>query len=136
MDRKREASRCRQRIMDCAGELQHLTRAVLGHSPLVRGSLYAYRRRCGKPGCRCARGRLHHGQALGVSQGGRSRAVPLAGLDRDKLAEHAAVYRELRRARATMVRTFAQLLREADRLERLREVPVERLRQGSAAEVR
>ena len=136
MDRRREASRCRQRIMGCVGELQGLARAILGYSPLVRGSLYAYRRRCGKPGCRCARGRLHRGQALGVSQGGRSRAVALAGLDRDRLAEHVAVYRELRRTRATMVRTFAQLLREADRLERLREVPVERLRHGPAREAR
>lgn len=136
MDHKRQASRCRQRIVDCLGELQHLAQVALGYSPLIRGSLYVYRRRCGKAGCRCARGRLHRGQALGVSHGGRSRAVPLAGLDRDKLAEHVAAYRGLRRARATMVRTFAQLLREADRLEQLREIPVERLRQGAAGGAR
>ena len=40
---------------------------------IVRGSVFTRRMRCGKPGCRCARGVLHHATYLGVSfAGGRT----------------------------------------------------------------
>lgn len=134
MDLKREASRCRQRITGCLSELEHLAGFCLGHFPLVRGSLYTYRRRCGKAGCRCARGELHRGQALGVRVGGRSRSAPIGGIDRQALSEHVAAYRQVRRARADMVRAFDELLAAADRLERLREIPAGRLRRRGTPE--
>jgi hypothetical protein len=113
-----------------------LAEMAMGRGPLIRGSFYAYRRRCGKPGCRCARGRLHRGHAFGVSEGGRSRQVPLGGIDAHALAEHVEAYRRLRRVRADMARLFAGLVGTVDRLLRLREIPVGRLRQEPAPSVR
>lgn len=130
MQRSHQASRCRQRIMNYLGQLQQLAQATLGHAPLVRGSLYVYRRRCGKPGCRCARGRLHRGRALGVSEGGRSRPVAIGGIDPQALSEHVERYRHVRRARMEMVQVFSSLLTAADRLESLRAIAVERLRRS------
>lgn len=45
---------------------------------LVRGSVITHRRRCGKPGCRCAQGEpLHESVVLSYSEAGRTRFVML-----------------------------------------------------------
>jgi hypothetical protein len=49
---------------------------------LLRGSLVTLRRRCGKPGCRCADGeQLHETPALSYSDGGRTRVLTLTEAD-------------------------------------------------------
>jgi hypothetical protein len=128
MSQKPQAARARQRILALTELLQGQARRVMGHAPLVRGSFYRYRRRCGKASCRCARGALQAGQAFSIRVGGRSRTLPLTGVDREELSQHVGVYREFRRVRAEMVRTFDELLRQVDKLERLREIGLERLR--------
>lgn len=46
--------------------------------PLVlRGSLTSFRRRCGKPSCRCATGEPHVSPALVFYEDGRTRTVTL-----------------------------------------------------------
>jgi hypothetical protein len=43
------------------------------HDPLVlRGTLTTFRRRCGKPTCRCASGEPHESPALLYNEGGRT----------------------------------------------------------------
>ena len=61
---------------------------------LLRGSLVTLRRRCGKPGCRCADGeQLHETPALSYSDDGRTRVLTLteadvpAALDRYRAAQ-------------------------------------------------
>jgi hypothetical protein len=45
---------------------------------MVRGSVVRHRRRCGKPGCRCAGGEhLHESVVLSYSERGRTRFVML-----------------------------------------------------------
>ena len=39
---------------------------------LIKGSLVVNRRRCGKPGCRCAQGELHESLAFTYKQDGKS----------------------------------------------------------------
>lgn len=132
MNKETQAARTRQRIRVLAELLQGQAQRAMGHTPLVKGSFYRYRRRCGKAGCRCAGGMLHAGQAFSIRSGGRSRTLPLTGVDREELSRHVGVYRELRRVRAGMVRTFDELLRQVDKLERLREIGLARLkRRGS-----
>ena len=47
--------------------------------PLVlRGTLTTFRRRCGKPGCRCATGEPHESPALTYTEGGRTKTVTLS----------------------------------------------------------
>jgi hypothetical protein len=128
MNKQGQASRARQRILALTELLQGQARRVMGHAPLVRGSFYRYRRRCGKSSCRCARGALHAGEAFSIRAGGRSRTLPLTGVDREELALCVEAYRELRRVRAEMVRTFGEMLKQADKLERLREIGLERLK--------
>jgi hypothetical protein len=50
-----------------------------GVPQLIRGSVVAQRRRCGKPNCRCADGeQLHEATVLSYSEGGRNRTVMLS----------------------------------------------------------
>lgn len=49
---------------------------------MLRGSLVTLRRRCGKPGCRCAQGeQRHEAPALSYSESGRTRVVMLTEAD-------------------------------------------------------
>jgi hypothetical protein len=51
-----------------------LTQLLSGHG-VLRGSLSLRYRKCGNPGCKCARGEGHRGLYLVFSQGGRLRQV-------------------------------------------------------------
>lgn len=44
---------------------------------ILRGSLITFRRKCGKPSCRCARGALHATPALSYSVAGVTQMVML-----------------------------------------------------------
>jgi hypothetical protein len=82
---------------------------------LLRGSLVTLRRRCGKPGCRCADGeQLHETPALSYSDGGRTRVLTLTE------AEVPAVAAALHRYRAAQAeleaRAKAGLAALADRI--------------------
>jgi hypothetical protein len=44
---------------------------------VLRGSLTTFRRRCGKPTCRCATGAPHESPALTFTEGGRTKTITL-----------------------------------------------------------
>lgn len=66
---------------------------------LVRGAVAVQRRRCGKPSCRCARGKLHKAAVLSYWDGESNRTLMLA--PEDLAAARRAVER-YRRARAAL----------------------------------
>lgn len=73
--------------------------------PLVlRGSLFTFRRRCGKANCRCATGEPHESPALSFVQDGRSKTLTLTGADLGEVRAALARYEAAR----------AQLDRSAD----------------------
>lgn len=45
---------------------------------VLRGRLTSFRRRCGKPGCRCADGAPHESPALTYTEAGRTKTVTLS----------------------------------------------------------
>lgn len=45
--------------------------------PLLRGSLFTYRRKCGKPNCHCATGEPHSCPALSYLDDGATRIITL-----------------------------------------------------------
>ena len=47
----------------------------LGRTPLLPGSLYTLRRRCGKPNCHCAQGELHASTVLSYRGQGRPQNI-------------------------------------------------------------
>ena len=67
-----------------------------------------------------------------MSDGRRSRTVPLTALDVAEVARQVEAYRQWREARAQIVRSFAEMLEAVDDLGRLRTVTVEGLRRARA----
>jgi hypothetical protein len=68
--------------------------------PMVRGTVYEQRRKCGKPNCACATGEPHRSMMLSRSEAGRTKliAIPAGRLKEfEVLTEH---YQRFRQARA------------------------------------
>lgn len=128
MSRDQQASRSRSRISALLEYLGRLAATAQGRSRLMPGTLYEYRRRCGKLNCRCARGKLHIARVFSVYAGGRSRPVSMAGIERGELAQCVQAHQEFRKARAEMVRTHVQLMKVVDRLGKLRRISPDELR--------
>lgn len=120
MARSRQASRLRLKLRKQLETLRRLAEVGLGDSKLLAGSLYERRRRCGRPRCRCARGRPHRGMVLAAGPKIRRRVVSLVGTDLDTVQSSVLGYRRLRQARADMTRVFRELVETFDELGRLR----------------
>jgi hypothetical protein len=63
---------------------------------------------------------------LSVPDKGRTKKVPLLGAHADRIKAAVLAYRQFRKARARMAKTFQQLLQEVNRIQRLREIPWQR----------
>ena len=61
---------------------------------LLAGTLTTFRRRCGKPSCRCAAGDPHETPALRYTEGGRTRLITLATADVAEVAAALARYQQ------------------------------------------
>lgn len=118
-----DASRLRKQLQQCQREVGDLLRMLKQRRPLVRGNVYNLRRKCGKAGCRCQDGDLHESWVLSVPEKGskRMRAVPKG--KRTQWQSMTERYRRFRRARARLVKLFAEVIKLVDKLERERTVP-------------
>ena len=68
-------SRLRQSVGRLRDEADQLLSVLLGRTPMVRGTVYELRRKCGKPSCCCAtEGQLHPVTVLSVSEEGGEHA--------------------------------------------------------------
>jgi len=125
--RLKEASRVRQELQEAWQRMGALLGRLEGRGVLVRGTLYERRRRCGRRGCRCERGDLHISEAFSVSEAGKTRHLPLGGVNRERLREGVENYRTFRAARRELRVACRRVLALADEMEQLRCVPLEEL---------
>src|SRR4030067_2045915 len=90
-------SRLRQSLVHLVREMKQLGDPFFSDRPVIKGTAYELRRRCGKPGCKCAQGELHARMVVSASEGGKTR---LQVIPRGFLVEVQAKgrrYQELRR---------------------------------------
>ena len=91
---------------------------------MLRGSLVTLRRRCGKPGCHCAKGeQRHEAPALSYSEAGRTKVVMLAESDLEAVTAALERYRAARTKLEEQASTGLAALAErvvADRADRRR----------------
>jgi len=122
-DRER-FSKLRQTLVEFAGEIRPLVRSMISDKPVVRGSVYELKRKCGKPGCKCAKGELHPSMVLSVSEGGRTkiRAIPRGMLTDIKVRVRR--YQQFRRARARVGEIHKKMLSIIDEMEAMRTEPM------------
>jgi len=113
-------SRFRQTLLHLAQEVRRLVEPFFSDQPVIKGTVYELKRRCGKPGCRCARGELHTRMVVSASEGGKTR---LQVIPKGFLVEVQAKvrrYQELRRARARLGEIYRKMLKVIDQMEAMR----------------
>jgi len=109
-------SRLRQQLWLASAALGPTLRTLQRQQPMVPGSLYLLRRKCGKPHCRCAQGQLHASWVLTRSESGQSRLYSVPKDQRGRLRPLTQEYRRWQRARARLVKQSAALLTMIDQL--------------------
>jgi hypothetical protein len=121
-----QLSSLRSQLLEVRDQLPQLLEECLARAPLIPGSLYTLRRKCGKSNCHCNRGELHESTVLSYRGQGRPRNIspPLGQLE--SLRTMTQDYRRCRQARAKIVRWQRRLLTLVDALE------AARLQQGEA----
>jgi hypothetical protein len=113
-------SSLRLQLRQAEALLPGLLEPCFDREPLLPGSLYPLRRKCGKPSCRCTRGELHESTVLSYRGQGRSQNISPPGEHLPSLRNMTDHYRRCRQARAQLVRWFHQLLTLADELQAAR----------------
>jgi hypothetical protein len=112
-----KASVIRQKILQDFNELHKLGKVLLTRKPMVKGTVYEFKNRCGKKNCRCRRGELHTRMALSYSEHGRTK---LRYLKADEVRQYQWLtgnYRVFRLARAKLVKLVKEILSLANDLE-------------------
>lgn len=118
-------SQLRHSLRSLAEEIRQLIDPFFSDTPLIKGSVYQLKRKCGKPGCRCVQGQLHSRMVLSASEKGNTklRVIPRGFLVETQIKVRR--YQELRRARARLVEVHKKMLQVMDQMEAIRrqEVP-------------
>jgi hypothetical protein len=122
-----QLSSLRSQLLKAQEELPKLLEDCLGREPLLPGSLYTLKRKCGKSNCRCSRGELHESTVLSYRGNGQPRNISPPPDQLGSLRSMTHAYRRGRQARAKLVRWQRQLLTLVDALE------AARVQQGEAA---
>ena len=111
-----DLSKLRQQLWRAYAALATGLRRLQRSEPMVQGSFYLLRRKCGKPNCRCAAGPLHASYVLTRSEAGKDRLYPVPQAQRAAVRQWAAEYRRYQRARALLAKRHLHLLRLVDQL--------------------
>ena len=113
-------SQLRQTLLHLANEISGLVEPFFSDRPVIKGTIYELKRRCGKPGCKCARGELHGRMVVSASEGGKTR---LGVIPHGFLVEVQAKvrrYQELRQVRARLGEIYRKMVRVMDEMEAMR----------------
>lgn len=111
-----DRSALRQRFWRQYRSLGRLLRTLTSQGPLIQGSFYLLKRKCGKASCRCARGQLHTAWVLTRSESGKHKLYTVPPDQRAQVRKLAAAWRRYQRARARLLQQIAQLVSAADQL--------------------
>ena len=117
---KEKFSRLRHSLVQLLDEIRGLIEPFFSDRPVIKGTVYELKRKCGKPGCKCAQGELHARMVVSASEGGKTRlrAIPRGFLVETQ--QRVKRYQELRRARARLGEIHRQMLKVMDQMEGMR----------------
>jgi len=125
---KKKFSQLRQSLGRLANEIRQVINPFFSDKPLIKGSVYELKTKCGKPGCKCAKGQLHHRMVVSASEKGKTRlrAIPRGFLV--EVQNKVRCYQELRRVRVRLIEVHKKMLQVMDEMEAMRreEMPVSR----------
>ena len=117
---KRKFSQLRQSLAGLSNQIGQVVQPFFSDKPVVKGSAYEMKTKCGKPGCKCAKGQLHSRMVLSASEKGKTklRAIPHGFLV--EVQTKVRCYQELRRARVRLVEVHKEILKVMDQMEAIR----------------
>ena len=125
---KKKFSQLRQSLGRLANEVRQLINPFFTDKPVIKGSVYELKTKCGKPGCKCAKGQLHHRMVVSASEKGKTklRAIPHGFLV--EVQTTVRRYKELRRVRVRLIEVHKEMLQVMDEMESMRreEIPASR----------
>jgi len=117
---KKKFSQLRQSLLTLANEIRQIVEPFLSDKPVIKGSVYELKTKCGKPGCKCAKGQLHHRMVLSASEKGKTklRAIPRGFLV--EVQTKVRRYQELRRVRVRLIEVHKRIVQLMDEMEAMR----------------
>ena len=117
---KEKFSQLRQSLTRLANEIMQIVEPFFSDKPVIKGSVYELKTKCGKPGCKCAKGQLHHRMVLSASEKGKTklRAIPRGFLG--EVQTKVRRYQELRRARVRLIEVHMKIVQLMDEMEAMR----------------
>jgi len=123
---KRKFSQLRYSLRRLSDELRQLIDPFFSDKPVIKGSVYELKRKCGKPGCKCVQGELHSRMVVSSSEKGKTRLRVIPHGFLVEIQFKVRRYQELRRTRARLVEVHREILRVIDEMEAMRreEIPV------------
>jgi len=113
-------SQFRQSLSQLAGEIKRVVEPLFSNRPVIKGTVYELKRRCGKPGCKCARGELHARMVVSASEGGKTRLQVIPHGYLIEVQAKVRRYQELRRVRARLGEIYRKMLKVIDQMEAMR----------------
>lgn len=113
-------SQLRQTLLRLASEAKGLVEPLFSDRPMIKGTVYELRRRCGKPGCKCARGELHTRMVVSASEGGKTRLQVIPHGFLVEVQAKVRRYQEFRRIRARLGEIYRKMLQVMDQMEAMR----------------
>ena len=113
-------SQLRQTLLRLASEIKGLVEPLFSDRPLIKGTVYELKRKCGKPGCKCARGELHARMVVSASEGGKTKLQVIPRGFLVEVQEKVRRYQELRRVRARLGEIYRKMLKVMDQMEAMR----------------
>ncbi|MEI6568948.1 MAG: DUF6788 family protein [Verrucomicrobiota bacterium] len=111
-----DPSRLRQQLWRAYASVANTLRRLQRSEPMVPGSFYLLRRKCGKPNCRCTTGQPHASYVLTRSEGGKDRLYTVPKDQRAQVRKWAAEYRRYQRARAVLTKRHIHILGLVDQM--------------------
>jgi hypothetical protein len=113
-------SQLRQSLARLANEIRQIIEPFFSDKPVIKGSVYELKTKCGKPGCKCAKGQLHHRMVLSASEKGKTklRAIPRGFLV--EVQTKVRCYQQLRRVRVRLIEVHKKIVQVMDEMETMR----------------
>jgi hypothetical protein len=115
-----DLSSFRRQLREIQHQIPPLLEKFLGREPILPGSLYTLRRRCGKPTCRCAKGKLHASTVLSYRGQGRPQNITPPPEQLPAVQKLTDDYRQFRQARSQLLRLEREILKLVDGIEAAR----------------
>jgi len=102
-------------------DLRILSQPLLQGDPLMRGTVYELKRKCGATNCVClTEGKLHATTVISWSEAGKTRLKVLDASNVEDYRRMTMRYKDVRKIRRRIEKVFQEILRLVDRVEKKR----------------